>query len=233
MCMVTPPETTETHRRRLRMILVGMSVTVILMVAAVLLIEHGWRLRVNSNGIEIAAIHYPDDIPIHIAHGVDINAPPWPLQFAVNFQNPESVRVLLANGADPNLPPGPLLDLAAMHLDEPHGREIVMLLLENGADVNARATFGYTALSVVVQHSDELIARELIDRGADPDATGDAGQAPLSWAAAVKDEPMVRLLLELGASPHIRDKQGHSAYSGATSKIKAIFDEHAKSMAGS
>ena len=98
MSVVTPPETTDIHRRRLRMILVGIGVTVTLMVAAVLLIEHGWRLRVNSNGIEIAAIHYPEDIPLHIARGADVNASPWLLQFAVNFQNSESVRVLLANG---------------------------------------------------------------------------------------------------------------------------------------
>jgi|GEM_PF-3480498 hypothetical protein len=43
---------------------------------------------------------------------------------------------------------------------------------------------------------------------------------------------MVRLLLELSVSPHIRDKQGHSAYSTATPKIKAIFDEYAESNAG-
>lgn len=218
--------------QRVRLVLLGLGAIVVLMIGAVLLNEHGWRLRVSSNGIEIAAIHYPEDIPILIEHGADINASPWPLQFAVTFQNPDSVRVLLAHGADPNLPPGPVLFLAATHLDEPHGREILMLLLENGADVNARGMFDRPTLSNVAYQSDEFIARELISRGADPDAVDASGQSALSWAAAVEDEPMVRVLLELGASPHIKDNQGYSPYDTAKPKIKAIMNEFAETDPG-
>lgn len=103
----------------------------------------------------------------------------------------EEVRRLLKIGVDikPCLANKDLLSSAAYLSNE----SLVKLLLEHGADVNARTVHGSTALHFA---REEKIIQLLLDKGADINARGDKGMTPLHFA--VKDNllPKVRLLFD-------------------------------------
>lgn len=90
-------------------------------------------------------------------------------------------------------------------------RQIVALMLERGARVNASAKRdGLTALeeSVRLDHPD--IARMLIDAGADVDKTGKDGQTPLMLAAKLGRTNIVQLLIEADAYLNDTDATGRT-----------------------
>ncbi|MEE8493336.1 MAG: ankyrin repeat domain-containing protein [Nitrospirales bacterium] len=75
--------------------------------------------------------------------------------------------------------------------------QVVQLLLERGADVDAREARGFTALMAAVRHGH--IAELLLDGGADPNSRCGCGSTPLYHAVMVGDAALVRLLLDRGA----------------------------------
>jgi ankyrin repeat protein len=73
----------------------------------------------------------------------------------------------------------------------------VAVLLDRGADPNARTEAGSTAL---MWTADPAIARLLLDRGADPNVRSDDGRTPILVAAGRSGSAgLVRLLLDRGA----------------------------------
>jgi hypothetical protein len=73
--------------------------------------------------------------------------------------------------------------------------EVAQLLIQSGADVNARDKHGNTALILCVRHTNKL-ALPLIQAGADVSAYNDEGVTALSNAY---DDDLKRLLTEHGA----------------------------------
>lgn len=84
-------------------------------------------------------------------------------------------------------------------------KDIARLLLDNGADVNAKVEGGsHTALILAISNLHEELTRLLLKRGANPNVSGyDHGvqrvQFPLVSASCRGSESIVRLLLEHGA----------------------------------
>ncbi|KAH7000722.1 ankyrin repeat-containing domain protein [Ilyonectria destructans] len=74
------------------------------------------------------------------------------------------------------------------------GRCIVKLLLEKGADVEAKDEYGRTPLSWAAEDGHEDIVKLLFEKGADVEAKDKHGGTPLSRAAAKGDEAIVKLL---------------------------------------
>ena len=74
--------------------------------------------------------------------------------------------------------------------------EIVQLLLEKGADVNARNTAGWTPLLHAAQFSSSEIVELLIEKGADVNARGTLGMTPLSVCS---HDAVKQLLIDAGA----------------------------------
>ncbi|MEM7736931.1 MAG: ankyrin repeat domain-containing protein [Deinococcota bacterium] len=125
----------------------------------------------------------------------------------------EVASLLLAAGADVNATTSGLRN-SALHYAVRYGfADLVNLLIDSGADIEAKASDGTrtpifdTAYSTFGTENKETL-RALLEAGADVNAQYHNGITPLmEWS----DPEGVRLLLEFGADPEIQDRFGHTA----------------------
>lgn len=87
---------------------------------------------------------------------------------------------------------------------------ITKALIENGANVNAAANDGTTALHLAVNGPEDSI-KALIKANADPNARDKNGNTPLILACKWEGEKKVRMLLRAGADFNIKNNAGESA----------------------
>lgn len=142
--------------------------------------------------------------------------------------NISRVKAMLASGARPNGSAKLRPLLTATFFRKP---EIVKLLLQSGADVNASVKNpperisistcflpfnGDVALHIAIYSRRVDMVRILLRAGADPNARNADGITPFSALCSVPDREgpwreVARLLLEGGANPSLVDKLGYSA----------------------
>ncbi|MBN2433522.1 MAG: ankyrin repeat domain-containing protein [Acidobacteria bacterium] len=96
-----------------------------------------------------------------------------------------------------------------------HSPEIVRLLIENGADVNATALKGTMPLMYAAQSGNLIVIKMLLDHGAEVNAQTENGATALMAAAAYGQLPAARLLVAHGADYTMEDEKGRTAYSYA------------------
>lgn len=96
----------------------------------------------------------------------------------------------------------------ATYLQQP---EIAELLLEKGANINARDGAGNTALMGVVFKGDKGLTALLIDKGADINLQNYSGATALIYAVSYGHHDIARLLLEKGADQNAIDREGKTA----------------------
>ncbi len=106
-----------------------------------------------------------------------------PLHLAAFFGSVEATALLLSRGAAVDaaatgwMTGTPLHGAAAgRHLD------VGLLLLDAGANPNARQSGGWTALHAAAANGDAAFVRTLLARGADPETKSDDGRTPASLA---------------------------------------------------
>ena len=96
-----------------------------------------------------------------------------PLGLASFFGHPETVRLLVERGAEVNSASRNAMKVMPLHsaaaAQDPGVRyEIAQLLLDAGADPNARQQDEYTPLMAADQHGDERLRALLLEHGARP-----------------------------------------------------------------
>ena len=95
------------------------------------------------------------------------------------------------------------------------GFEAAKLLLERGADANARSTNGMSNMPIhaaAAGNRTNLVAL-LLEHGADPNVRQSGGWTPIQQAADHCDAEMVQLLLRHGADPELANDDGKTARS--------------------
>jgi len=105
------------------------------------------------------------------------------LHFACFFGHPEVARLLVERGSDLRAVAEKFGNVQPLH-SAVAGRSLatIELLLQNGADVNAKQQQGHTALHSAAHHGDVRLAKMLLQYGANPLQKLDDGQTPIDMA---------------------------------------------------
>jgi len=133
---------------------------------------------------------------------------------AIEQHDTARVKALLAGGADSNEPqperPGLRpLQVAIYELADGGDLDVLLALLEHGADVNAwDLKRDKTPLLVAVCENELAAVEVLVKAGAEPNVRSSEGDTPLRACAEVGDVGMASLLLSAGATRTINDWGG-------------------------
>lgn len=145
----------------------------------------------------------------------------------------EIVKLLLNHGAAPSLLRGNKEKSLPLNRASKSGfREIVQLLLENGANVNGMDSRGTTALDEAALEGHTEIVRLLLDNGAEINHGTRHGSA-LIWAAGTPNLDTAKLLLERGADVNAKFGDGRTALmqaaqNGHVATVKLLLDNGAE-----
>ena len=118
-----------------------------------------------------------------------------PLHLACFFNQPATAEALILRGADVQARSRNLARNAPLHAAAAgHSREAVRILLEHGAEVNAKQEAGWTALHSASQNGDVEMVRLLIAGGANVHARADNNQNALDLALTQGHQAVVDML---------------------------------------
>ena len=194
--------------------------------------------RVNSiDGMQRTLLHWAarqghvDMAELAIAKGAHLGPQDaggfTPLHHAIQRGRRETALLLLANDAPTNVRDYQS-KCAPLHIVAANGdKDMVRLMLDKGADVNAKTRFGNTPLHLA---PDREMAEMLLAAGADVNAEAEGGRTPLHKALKSGDDmALVRLLVEKGASWDIYDRVGGTpvqtaAIYGRTEALKLFLE---------
>ena len=164
------------------------------------------------------------------AMAVSIGQIPDSLYPAIRANDLAQLKTALDRGVSASEPDAdgvpPLMHAAAVG-----SLDAMKLLLERRADVNARSTFGSTALMWSV--TDPAKVRLLLDHGADVNVAARSGRTALIIAAfANPSAPVVRMLLDKGANVAVMDARkvtplNAATYANDTATIRLLLDASA------
>ncbi|MEM1394776.1 MAG: ankyrin repeat domain-containing protein [Cyanobacteria bacterium P01_H01_bin.150] len=153
-----------------------------------------------------------DIVKAFIAAGADVNYL-WScgsgLHYAIHHSRLEIIELLLANGADINIrepeedgkKSTPLMETAYRG-----SSKIARILIEKGADINARDAEGKTALIIAAGFGNAEVAGELILAGADIDAKDNNGHTALMYASLCEPDDISEPIPDLEELEEISSK---------------------------
>jgi ankyrin repeat protein len=114
----------------------------------------------------------------------------------------------------------------------------VRLLLNDGADANARHGRSRTPLVAAAEAGHIAVVQHLLERGADPNARLSNGETPLSLATLAGHAAVVEVLLAAGADVNSRASDGdtpliEAAYAGHVAILRTLLEHGADTTARS
>jgi cytohesin len=142
------------------------------------------------------------------------------------------VQTALENGANPNAKNNNN-GSTPLHIAAYKGHvEIVKILLDRGADLNAKDNTGHAPLHWAAIEGHVDVVRVLLDRGANPNAKNNTGHTPLHNAAYFGHVEIVKILLDRGADLNAKDNTGHAplhwaAIEGHVDVVRVLLDRGA------
>ena len=203
-----------------------------------LLIEAGAKVNATASGqvtplmYAVIARHF-EAAQVLIASGAVANSGPsdgsGALWHAAHAGDLQMVRLLLANGASP-IPRGgkPFafpLDAAASN----GSIEVLRMLIEAGAPVNAMPVHGGSALASATVFGHEHVVEALLTAGADPNLSSNDGMTSVMLAVRLGRERILDRLLAAGGELNRRNAEGktcldiahHSGRRSMVARVKA------------
>lgn len=124
---------------------------------------------------------------------------------AIEGANIVAAQRLLKAGADANTTDFDGRPVIILAVNCYQREDIVALLLNYGANVDASDKYQQTALTHAASQRAFTISQLLVSRGADVNVKDFHGTTPLMYAAIEADEPTIRLLLSHGADATVKD----------------------------
>lgn len=120
-----------------------------------------------------------------------------PIHLLDVYPEMEVLDLLLANGAKINAPNDEGVTILHLVTDP----EMLRVLVEHGADIEARDWRGWTPLLMQAneQSNGTDVVAALLDQGADPNAIGLSGETALSFARATGNTALRNILVAHGA----------------------------------
>ena len=117
------------------------------------------------------------------------------LHFAAFFNQPTIARELVRRGADVAAVSMNPMEVTPLHsAAAAHTTEIVRMLVESDAPVNAKQHGGWTALHSAADNGDEEMIKILLQHGADPLSQSDDGKTPAQIAQLKGRDKALQLL---------------------------------------
>ena len=144
-----------------------------------------------------------------ITHTQDVNANSGkrgpPLHAALLFEHPETVSLLLQHKADVHIRSTASAKWVPLHFASCNGNaNIVQLLLDRGADINALSNVHNTPLYLASRGGHPEVTRVLLKHGADVHIRGEDGRTPFETAILNKHVEVAQILSEYGAENEYR-----------------------------
>ena len=123
------------------------------------------------------------------------------LGLASFFGHLSLVKLLLDKGANPNIASNNQFKVAPIHSAcAISNYEIAKLLIQHGADVDAKQMQGNTPLHSAAHNGQTTLATLLLDNGADINARNDKGETPLFMANEKNFQEIANLIIKQGGS---------------------------------
>jgi hypothetical protein len=164
-----------------------------------------------------------------LSGAVVVVGPIEPLLQAIHADDAAVVRELLASGADVNVLDKVYDSTALAEAVARGNKEMVEILLQARAKVDAKNTRGQTAILYLGQASTGEIVRMLVVAGAKISDRDENGNTPLLIASTLNNTELVRAVIEAGANVNDRNEANQTALmlaarEGHAENVRALLE---------